>query len=198
MESCCQIGRYKQTVAPTSEPVTVAEARAQCSLAIPDFDDLLAGFIADARHVIEQRHSRQLMPATWTVTLDEFPCEIELIRTPVTAVSSITYKDLQGVSQTLAASEYQVDTQSRDSAATIMPVYGAVWPNTAIDTLNAVTVTFTAGYANAAAVPRGYRRAILMMVAQMFKYRGMAIDGSQAANSAFEWLIAADDPGGCA
>lgn len=193
-----QSARYKQTVAPTAEPVSIEDARLQCSIIGTDWDAMLAGLISDARRTIERRHQRQLMPATYTLSLDGFPEEIVIERTPVSAVTSVAYVDGLGATQVIPAAQYQVDLSSPNSAARIRPVWGSSWPSTQPDKMNCVVVTFTAGYASAALVPGPYRRAILMMVWQMFKSRGMTSDGSSAAEQAFEWLMQAEDPGGCA
>src|ERR1039457_3750015 len=87
-------GRYRQTVAPTSEPLTIDQLKQQCSLAgNGNWDELLSGFLAEARYTIERRHERQIMPATWTLSLDMFPDEIHIRKLPVVAVTSITYVD---------------------------------------------------------------------------------------------------------
>ena len=198
-------GRYRQTVPPTSEPVTLDEARQQCSLqGNNSWDELLAGYISDARRVIERRHERQLLPATWTLSLDIFPDEIELRKTPVVTVSSITYVDQTGTMQTFDPAKYQVDIASPNQSARIRPVWGVIFPISRTGYMNAVVVTFTAGYAAAtdttdamkrAAVPSTYRRAILMFVKHMFEQRGMDSDSTKSENRAFEWLLQTEDPG---
>ena len=188
-------GRYRQTVAPTLEPVTLEEARAQCSIMDGAHDVLLSSLITAARNIIERRHERQLLPATWTLALDNFPDEIEIRKTPVTAVTQIAYVDQTGTPQVFNPLLYQFDVASPNQRARVRPVWGTIWPITRTGYVNALVVTFTAGYASPAAVPIGYRRAILMMVAQMFLNRGMDSEGAVHAERAFEWLLQSEDPG---
>lgn len=163
--------RYRQTNAPTSEPVLLDDVKSHCSIIDGAWDEYLNGLIAKSRRTIEQRLNRQIMPATYVLSLDCFPCEIVLERVPVTAVTSISYIDANGTTRTLASAEYQVDTSCPDRPARIKPVLGIPWPSTQADTYNAVTVTFTAGYANAAVVPPTLKHAVCMLAAQWFKLR---------------------------
>jgi len=64
-------------------------------------------------------------------------------RNPLQAVSAINYVDTSGATQLLASSGYQVDS-SRE-VARIVPAYAQTWPSTRAQ-LDAVTITFTAGY----------------------------------------------------
>ena len=72
------------TVAPTSEPITRAEAKAFAKVDVTDDDSLIDALITAARQLVETEQNRQLMPATYELTLDEFPsssnCPIELPR----------------------------------------------------------------------------------------------------------------------
>jgi len=163
------LSKYKQTVAPTAYPVTLDEAKAHCSLeGIDDHDAYLWSLIEAAVTTVEARVSRQIMPATWTLSLEYLPHEIEVNKPPVSAVTSISYIDNDGVSQTVDSDDYQVDIASLDSPARIKPVYGVTGPTTKSGTYGAVTVTFTTGYTT---VPKTIKHAILFLVAHWFLNR---------------------------
>ena len=75
------------------------------------------------------------------------------------------------MTQTLAATEYQVDCEDPDSPARICPAYNKVWPSVRGDTYNSVVVTFAAGYGAAANVPVTYKHAILLLTQHWYENR---------------------------
>ena len=63
-----------QTVAPTSLPVSLDEARRHLAIEDNSHDvALLEQYIPAAVHMFESQTGRQLISATWTLTLDSFP-----------------------------------------------------------------------------------------------------------------------------
>lgn len=134
----------KRTVEPTVEHVTVDSLRTHCRIDFQDEDDVLSGYLLAARRVVETDTERAMLTQTWTLTMDAFPCDlIELRRCPVQSVTSVTYLDTSGDSQTLATTVYAVDVSSEPARITLKS--GQVWPTT-YDQANAVTVTFVAGW----------------------------------------------------
>ncbi len=87
---------------------------------------------------------------------------------PLQTVDSIKYIDQDGIQQTLASTEYKVDTSSEP--ARIVPAYGKTWPATRNE-INAVEVTFTCGFGAAAAVPEGIKSWIKIRVGSMYENR---------------------------
>lgn len=166
------MGRYVQHAAPSVEPVSLADAKQALRLTGADEDGYLTNRIVEARRLVERWLGRQLITATWKLYLDEFPDEVLLEKLPVATVTSITYVDLDGTTQTLASADYQTDITSQDTPARIMPAYGKSWPDTRADTYNAVCVTFTAGYGAAAtSVPDTIKAAILLLVGHRYELR---------------------------
>lgn len=179
----------KRTVAPASEPITTAEAKSNLRVDISDDDTLIGNLIAAAREELEGRTSRAFVTQTWQMKLDRFPLDvIEVPICPLATVTSITYLDSAGDSQTLSTDIYTVDTVSEPGRITRK--YGQSWPLT-YSQQNAVTVTFTAGYGNAAAVPQVVKQAIQMLVAHRYAYRGITVDSrlSDTAERAWEKVI---------
>jgi uncharacterized phiE125 gp8 family phage protein len=129
---------------PAAEPINLAEAKAQCGAYADQTDDdaRISGLIATARAEAEAATWHSLVLQTWEMTLDAFPCKIELYG-PVRSVVSITYVDHDGVTQTLPASDYTVDTKS--SVCRIVPAYSLSWPSVR-DHLNSVTIRYKAGF----------------------------------------------------
>jgi len=164
---------YKQTVAPTLKAVTLDELKAHCGAeGFDDYDGLLATLYERAVDAVGKRCKRQIMSATFTLTLDEFPDEIVIDKIPVTAITSpIAYINAEGVASTLTSTYYQTDLSTMDAPARIKPAYGYCWPSTQSDKYGAVVVTFQAGYTTAAAVPATIKHEICMMVAHWFANR---------------------------
>jgi len=192
---------YKRTVAPTADPITLDEAKAHCSIAgTADHDDYVSQLIGRATATIEKILGRQIMPATWTLSLDCFPDEILLGHPPVSLVSSIYYTDTAGVSTLLAPSQYQADLSTSDGPARIKPAYGLTWPSTQSDKYGAVVVTFTAGYATQAAVPLALKHAVAFLVGHWFRSREPILSGTIVATipSGLDMLLSLEDWGGYA
>jgi uncharacterized phiE125 gp8 family phage protein len=131
-------------VAPVAEPIHLAEAKAHLRVTIADEDALISSLITAARTHVEIYCGRALVRQQRVLTLDEFPCVLELPVAPVRAVQSIQYVDTAGATQTLSADDYRVDRAS--PRARIQPAYGEYWP-TYREIFNAITVKYTAGYA---------------------------------------------------
>ncbi len=159
------------TTAPTSEPLTLVEAKAHLRITHTDDDDYIDALIIAAREAAEHVTQRSLLPQTWTLTLDCFPgCDgvIRLSRPPVTAVTWVKYYDTTNAQTTLSSSAYTTDFQTEPGR--IVPAYGYTWPQT-YDRINAVEVKYAAGYANAAAVPQQIKQWMLMRIASMYENR---------------------------
>jgi uncharacterized phiE125 gp8 family phage protein len=117
---------------------------------------LTAGIIA-AREYGETFTHRAFITQTHDLKLDGFPCSDDAIRlpkAPLISITSVTYVDTNGDTQTWSNTLYTVDAPSGPKAerGRIVPNYGQVFPSTR-DVINAVTVRFVAGYGAASAVP---------------------------------------------
>lgn len=142
-------------------------------------DDALITLMNDAAtRFISDKLERSFVTDTWILYLDSFPVEldcnlqkrfIEIPRVPLVGVTSISYIDEDGNSQTLASTEYEVDTKAVGSAR-IVEAYDKTWPATR-NTVNAVTVTFTAGDGIASAVPEKYKQLIKLYFAHIYENR---------------------------
>ncbi len=158
-----------QTVAPATEPVTLDECKSQLRLEIPDDDVDVLKYVAVARKYAQNFNGQQFVTATYAWRRDYFESVFYPPHPPLQSVTSITYLDTAGDSQTLAASVYQVDIHSKP--ARIMVAQGQSWPATQSGTFNAVTITYVAGYGAQGVVPEEYKQAIRLMVAHMYEHR---------------------------
>lgn len=141
------MGALVTVTGPTSEPMTLAEARSQCSLSHTLDDARLAGLILDAREWAQGYTRRAFMEQTFDYFLHEFPQEIRLPIGPVQSITSIQYYPTTPTSPvgrlTLGAEYYDADLVSM--VPTIYQAEGYEWPST-YERTNAVVVRFVAGY----------------------------------------------------
>jgi uncharacterized phiE125 gp8 family phage protein len=155
---------------PATTPVSLAEAKTHLRVDHSDDDTLITGLINAAVAHLDGKDGilgRALITQVWELKLDEFCPAIRLPLPPLATVDAITYVDTDGVTQTLAASEYQVTS---GEPAKIVPAYGKSWPDTRCEP-EAVRVEFTCGYGNAADVPAGIKAAILLHVGTLYRDR---------------------------
>lgn len=142
---------------------------AQAPTANTTTDSMLSMFITAARQQVENLTRRALITQMWELYLDQFPVwELFLPKPVLQSVTSITYVDSNGVTQTLAADQYTVDIVSEPGRIT--PAYGVVWPSTRWQT-NSVCIRFVAGYGAAAAVPAAIKNWMLMRASTAFQNR---------------------------
>lgn len=171
-------------LSPPSEPVDKTHILALINAAVATIDGS-AGWLG-----------RCLVQQTWDLKLDYFPNHrnteggyqaayfagdaIRMPLSPLRSVTSITYVDTNGVSQTLSSSKYTVDTASEPGR--IVPIYQETWPSTR-GQIDAVTVRFVAGYAPGASasppvdadyqlnVPPMIKAAIKLIVTDLYENR---------------------------
>ncbi len=182
--------------APASEPLTLAQAKLHCK-AGDDDDELIDTLITAARELVESHTHRCLITQTWDDKRDAFPNyghwrtdwrpehddrgAIWLPGPPLQTVTSVTYLDPGGVTQTWSPSFYLVDAPQGPKArqGRLEPVFAQFYPVTRRQA-NAVTVRFVAGYGAAAAVPAGLKAAMKLLIGNWWLNReaGAIVRGS--------------------
>ena len=161
----------KLITGPVIEPVTLAEAKAQCRVDISDDDTLITTLIGDAREYCERIDWRAYLTQTYDLYLDEFPAsgEIRFPRPPLQSVTSVKYTDENGVVATLASSTYIVDTISEPARLVLKS--NQSWPTVTLQQVNGVVVRFVAGWTQASDVPRSIKRAMLLLIGHWYENR---------------------------
>src|SRR5271170_1878980 len=184
---------------PVVEPVSLTLAKQHLRIDFTDDDTLIPIYITAARQWAERYTRRAFFDQTWQLTLDHFPLfnnwggtmptrnrhdwmfwtgyyegiMIRLPRPTCVSVTSITYVDLTGTTQTLPTDSYYVDTTSEP--ARIIPVRGTYWPYTQAYLPGSVQVTFVAGsYGDGEEVnncPQTVVAAILLMLTNLYENR---------------------------
>lgn len=184
----------RRSVDPSVEPVKLETAKRNCDLDDSYRDDDLKLWITEAREQVEHAARTALITQTHVMQFHDFVGDmkhqdltgaskesyveadydgevsseyIELLAVnPVQSVSSITYLDTNGDSQTLSTDVYGVDVARKP--ARIYLKSGQSWPDV-YDQQNAVTVTYVAGYGDDPDdVPAAARALIMMLVRHRF------------------------------
>ena len=161
--------RYKLASggAAAEEPLTVSEV--QTHLRVDGEDTYLGMLIKAARSQCEAYTCRAMVESTFEQFFDDFgPEEFALYWGPGVEVESIEYYDDLNAYQTLPTSFYEVDvTQDR---IRVKLTKDETWPDV-YDRMNAVKVTYKAGYADAASVPADLKFAMLLIIGEMYERR---------------------------
>jgi hypothetical protein len=207
--------RESVTIQPSTEPVTLAEAKVQArvDLAYTAEDAFISGLIVSARRQCETHLKSAFIQRTILYLADSFPFgggyfnriireagpgpgylpssnfPLQLPTAPLASVTSIQYLDSTNVLRTLDPSLYVVSLGS--NAGRITPAYAQQWP-TALNMMDSIRVTYVAGASvDATTVPENVKAAIKILVAAYFKDResvGSMPDGVKA-------LLSPEDPG---
>lgn len=178
--------------APSSEPVSLSEQKAHLRMDGDEDDAYIAACITAARSWIEGQTHRAMVTQTWDYGIDyAWPVKagwtrVDFPLNPVAAQASpesitITYVDSDGVSQSLASTQFIVANRAHGSY--IAPAYGVTWPDVRWQP-DTITVRFVAGEA-ATAVPVDLKQAVMILAAQFYEERDMATK----ANEVVEALI---------
>ncbi len=155
-----------------TEPVTLAEAQAWLRVDSSDDATEITTLITTARQAVENFTGRALISQTWRLRQSNWGdgAVIELPASPLISVESVKYYPADGSAQaTLSSSYYHVLTDAEPGLVVLKADYD--WPDIA-DRPDAVEVNFTAGYADADAVPKTLRHAVLLLLAHLYENRG--------------------------
>ena len=130
---------------PAGEPISRTEAKLHMRVDANAEDSLTDLLITAARQQVENVTRRQLITASYVMLRDSLPGRIVLLRPPLQSVSSVTYVDGAGATQTAAATLY--DVLIHREPGEIILGYGDSWPTTRGHT-NDVAITWKAGYSS--------------------------------------------------
>ena len=156
---------------PTVEPVTLAEAKAQCVVEHTADDAFLSALIQASRDHGEALTRRSWAPQVLAQIVPDFPTGgVKLPFGPVTAVDHIKYMDTADVEHTLVSTEYTFDPH---------PVIAAVYPKVSWPTdATRVELQYQAGWA-AVDFPHALKQWLLVRVATLYAQREAIVVGPQ-------------------
>ncbi|WP_428410015.1 head-tail connector protein [Hyphococcus sp.] len=154
---------------PAAEPVTLAELKAHLRVTHSDEDTAVTGFLVAAVRAVEARGGLALMPQQWRLTLDAVPEDtVFLPLSPVSAIDDIAVIDGAGDPQAVPASLYDAVLGKTPRIRPAGP-----WPLPA-PSVGGVRIDFTAGYADAGAVPEELKLAVKILAAAFYENREAA------------------------
>ena len=174
---------YKVTSGPAVEPVTLTEAKAQCRVIDTSEDTLITNLIVAARQYAENYLNFAVIDQQITAKFADFPDSrgsIDLPMTQLLSVTSVSYVDSTGATQTVSSADYLADTFSNPGV--IYLAAGKNWPTSVADQGAVLTVVYQAGLAtNAAGVPQAIKQAMLLLIGHWFENREAIVVGTTSA-----------------
>lgn len=157
----CEMPPYtlRVTSEPYAEPCDLNEIKSHLRVDGSDEDELISAWITAARQYCEDITARQIVTATFKMTMDRFPYSvggwrslesyaaggggtIVIPRAPLQSVSAITYVDSTGATSTVSSSDYLVRVEKQPARVT--PAYGLFWPTARVQA-EAIIINFVAG-----------------------------------------------------
>ena len=161
---------------PTTEPVTVAEAKDHLRLEHVLDDGYVSTLITAARAHVEEKLRRSIMAQTWELVLPAFSTDvIELPWGKLVSVTSVKYLDANAVEQTFSSSSYYVDTDTVNGRVILDSDLS--WPETTTR-WNAVVIRYVVGWPSPVEVPAPIKQAMLLLVSHMYENRSPEIVGT--------------------
>ena len=191
------------TLARTSSPsglaVSLAEAKNHLRVSGTDQDDHITLLIEATTEKLERDINRGIISATWQQAMYAFPAEgqpIDIMMGMNTNVSSITYVDTDGVTQTLDPTLW---TYSQARGCVFNANAGECWPEVSADTVgDKVFVSFSCGVSDEGCVPRMFKQAILLEVGRAYfdpaQEAGMNTDNGKSYEMLVRKLIRSSYP----
>lgn len=182
--------KYTQLTDPASEPITVAEVKAQLRLSTSADDTLITSTIIPGVRDFAERHTMTAIPQrTFTAVYDNIHRKgvanvgwfdgtregsitetmvlrkLEIPLPPLVSVEAVRTYNRAGTSSVFSSSSYYLDTYAEPGALVLKDGY--TWPVDLRD-VNAVEIDFTAGYDT---VPPMLKIAMLQIAAHWYENR---------------------------
>lgn len=166
-------GEAVVSVSPSGEPITLGEAQTQCRAESSDFEAELNLLIAAARAHVEQYTGTRIITQTVTLKRAKFASTMLLPVGKVASVTSITYRDSAGDTQTLSTDVYSLKGAGT-LRAWIELNSGQSWPSV-YDDSEAITLTAVVGGDEP---DPAIKQAMLLLIGQWFDNRSAANVGN--------------------
>ena len=165
-------------IVPPTPVIPLAEVKLHLRVDHADEDAMIDGYLAAATGLVESYLGRSLGEQIWRLTLDGFTDAIALPRGPVGSVTSVNYRDVDGLAQVVDPALWEADLIS--DPQWIVRRSSAVWP-VPLSAVNAVWIDYTTGYG---VLPAPIRAALLLLTGFLYDSReggpGMDIDPRSA------------------
>ena len=160
---------------PAVEPVTLEQVKNHSRITHIEDDSWLLMAMVVARQYVEKTCELSLITQTRRTTFDGFRKPwLTLAYGPTLSISEIQYYDQTNTLQTLASYQAALET----NPCLIVPAPGQPWPQTMPNKMDAVKVTYVAGYGDPENVPAALKQAILLLVDHWYSNRSAVEMGS--------------------
>ncbi len=173
------MGSFEVITEPTSEPVTLQEAKDALKILHDDEDGRITSLIKTAREFAEAYCGIFIMTTIRELKGDAFlGYEINLDTWPLQSIDSVKYDDTGSpiTEQTLVANtDYYADTKTEGGRLRKIKQ----WPSVATKP-NAIRIRMTAGYSSAALVPESLKDGIKAYIIYLYE---LNIDMERVAKS---------------
>jgi uncharacterized phiE125 gp8 family phage protein len=178
------MNRVKVITGPSSEPVTLAEAKLHLREDGDDQDSVINTFIGAATAHCEAFLGRALISRTLDYFIDAFPSDNKPAKLPLPPLISVTgvfYTDADGVEQEFT--DFETDTAHEPGRIYLAP--SVSWP-TPRDSEASVRIRYRAGYVDTdpspdtGSVPDDIKAAILLTIGTLYENRETIVIGQSA------------------
>lgn len=158
---------------PSDLVVSLAEAKAHLRITSSAEDALITALIHAATGWCENHTGRGILEQTWKLTARSYPCDqvLRIPRPPLQSVTTFEIVDGAGdVVELVEDTDFRLITESGNDYGLVVPVHGVAWPSPRSQ-VDAVRLTFVAGYADADAVPGPIKSAVKLITADLYEHR---------------------------
>lgn len=175
--------------APASRPITLDEVKTHLRIETGDDDVYLESLIETAIAHLQNVSGLKLITQIWRQYLDKLPEHktICLAVFPVRSISSVRYFDSEGVETSISNTQLELDRFSNPARLEISTSLFSAQSS------NGIEIDIEAGFGDTATqVPDSLKRALLILIAHNYEFRGAVPIGNMPASEphGFRTLIA--------
>jgi uncharacterized phiE125 gp8 family phage protein len=160
-----------QRTSPSSEPISLAQAKHYLRIGNTLEDTFVADLIAAARQAVENHAGLALITRAVRQTFDRWALQgdgvVELAMGPVSAIDAIRVVDPAGSMTLVEPETYRLDGQANPPRLHFKAV-----PRAPARTFQGIEIDFLAGFGAPADVPAALQQACLIVMASFYQFRG--------------------------
>lgn len=163
---------YRISVQPSTEPITLVEAKSQLRVDIADEDTYINTLIVASRKICERYTNRVFITQTWIQNEDYWSNPIELKVNPIVSLTSLKYYNASEVQTTITDSSANFQKDFLSDVGNIYEGLTSSFPSLG-STINPIEIITVCGYGAASAVPDDIKHAIKLLVSHLYENREM-------------------------
>lgn len=170
--------RLSRTSAPEEPLLSLDDAKAHLNVSHDDDDDLITALVEAVTAYIDgpEGVGVALVEQSWRYSMDGLSSCFRIPLRPVSAVTSITYVDEAGQTQTLDPALYTLDLDTQPPI--VARAWNATYPSVRCQP-GSVKVNFTCGYGAPSDVPADIRQAAKLLLGHWYENREAMVDGGK-------------------